>query len=225
MNNKQQTKRGFTLIEMLVVIAIVAALATMIVGVASRIESREKEKRCKNILALLTTALAQFHEYDFVYKDPDYSAFNFPLDCNGFDEVQIAETLEGALGADDVQITGAHDPNYSSNEVMYLLLSMVPASRATLEKIDKKLVTSLGLDGQPMKITIGTGDDGKEYPLLRVIDPWDTALRYDYYAEQPPPPSLDDVEDMEESKRTFPLVISAGPDKKFGTDDDITSRD
>ena len=207
MNNKQQTKRGFTLIEMLVVIAIVAALATMIVGVASRIESREKEKRCKNILALLTTALAQFHEYDFVYKDPDYSAFNFPLDCNGFDEVQIAETLEGALGADDVQISGIHDPNDSSNEVMYLLLSMVPASRATLNKIDKKLVTS---DGATITI------DGREYPLLRVVDPWDTALRYDYY----------DDKDHPEDKRTFPLVISAGPDRDFDTvDDNITSRD
>ena len=216
MNNKQQTKRGFTIIEMLVVIAIVAALATMIVGVASRIESREKEKLGKNTLALLTTALAQFHEYDFVYKDPDYSAFNFPLDCNGFDEVQIAETLEDALGtgAGSIVITGAHDPNDSSNEVMYLLLSMVPASRKTLEKIDKKLVTSLGLDGQPMKITIGTSDDGKEYPLLRVIDPWGTTLRYDYYDDEAYP----------KDKRTFPLVISAGPDKKFGTDDDITSR-
>ncbi len=203
-------KTGFTLIEMLVVIAIVAALATMIVGVASRIESREKEKRCKNILALLTTALAQFHEYDFVYKDPDYTAFNFPLDCNDFDAGQIKDTLEAALGADDVQISGAHDPDYSSNEVMYLLLSMVPASRATLNKIDRKLVAS-----SDATITI----DERAYPLLRVIDPWDTTLRYDYYDE-----SKTGVE-RDKSKRTFPLVISAGPDREFGTDDDITSRD
>ncbi len=206
MNNKQQTKRGFTLVEMLVVIAIVAALATMIVGVAARIESREKEKRCKNTLALLTTALAQFHDYGFSYEGP-YSAFGFPLDCNDFGEVKIAETLEVALGtAAPVEITFivAHDPNYSSNEVMYLLLSMVPASRATLDKIDKKLITS---DGATITI------DGRVYPLLRVIDPWGEALRYDYYDE-----------DYPGDKRTFPLVTSAGPDKKFGTDDDITSR-
>ena len=214
MNNKQQTKRGFTLVEMLVVIAIVAALATMIVGVASRIESREKEKLGKNTLALLTTALAQFHDYDFVYKDPDYSAFNFPLDCSGFIADEVEETLKDALGteAGSIVITGAHDPNYSSNEVMYLLLSMVPASRATLNKIDKKLVTS-----SEATITV----DGREYPLLRVVDPWGETLRYDYYDEQEP-----DVDKRNKSKRTFPLIISAGPDRDFDTvDDNITSRD
>ena len=203
-----RVKSGFTLIEMLVVIAIVAVLATMIVGVASRIESREKEKRCRSTLALLSTALAQFHEYDFVYKDPDYSAFDFPLDCNGFNVGQIAETLEVALGADDVQISGTHDPNDSSNEVMYLLLSMVPTSRKTLNKIDKKLIAS-----SEATITV----DGRKYPLLRVVDPWDTALRYDYYDEDDPTPDPDEA-------RTFPVITSAGTDKKFGTDDDITSR-
>jgi len=207
MNNKQQTKGGFTLVEMLVVIAIVAALATLIVGVAARIETREKEKRCKNTLALLTTALAQFHEYGFIYKDSDYIAFKFPLDCNDFGAGQIIDTLEAALGtgAGSIVITGAHDPDYSSNEVMYLLLSMVPASRQTLDKIDKKLIA-------PSDVTITI--NGKGYPLLRVIDPWGKALRYDYY----------DDKDHPEDKRTFPLVISAGPDKEFGTDDDITSR-
>jgi len=208
MNNKQQTKRGFTLVEMLVVIAIVSLLATLVIGVASRIESREKEKLGKNTLALLTTALAQFHDYGFSYKHSDYTAFGFPLDCNGFIAGEVEATLEVALGltAGDVIIDGAHDVNDSSNEVMYLLLSMVPASRATLNKIDKKLIAS-----SEATITI----DERAYPLLRVIDPGGEALRYDYYDEDVPNP---------DEARTFPLVISAGPDKKFGTDDDITSR-
>ncbi len=213
-----RAKSGFTLIEMLVVIAIVAALATMIVGVAARIETREKEKHCRSTLALLSTALAQFHDYDFSYKHSDYSAFGFPLDCNDFGAGQIAATLKDALGTaatPEITPVGAHDPNYSSNEVMYLLLSMVPASRATLNKIDKKLIAS-----SEATITI----DERAYPLLRVVDPWGTALAYDYYDELPPPLGVMDVKNMVKSKRTFPLVISAGTDKKFGTDDDITSR-
>jgi len=207
---------------MLVVIAIVAALATMVIGVAARIESREKEKRCKNTLALLTTALAQFHEYGFIYKDSDYIAFKFPLDCNDFLVADIENTLKNALGAGSVQISGAHDPDYSSNEVMYLLLSMVPASRQTLDKIDKKLITSGGAT-----ITI----EGKEYPLLRVLDPWSETLRYDYYedwgdyhADHPSKTWEDYINYIKDNRRTFPVIISAGPDKKFGTGDDITSR-
>ena len=211
-------KTGFTLVEMVVVIAIVAVLATMVVGIAAHIDSKKDQKRARRTIVLLSTALGQFHDYDFNYKDSDYTAFGFPLDCNGFDEIQIAGALEAALGVGDVAISGAHDPNYSSNEVMYLLLSMVPASRKTLDKIDRKLITNLGFDRQPMEITIGSGEDAKRHSLLRVIDPWGTTLWYDYYNEQ------GSLTEQIKSKRSFPLVTSAGPDKKFGTDDDITNR-
>lgn len=210
-------KTGFTLVEMVVVIAIVAVLATMVVGIAAHIDSKKDQKRARRTIVLLSTALGQFHDYGFDYKDSDYTAFGFPLDCNDFLADDIKKTLEAALGVGSVVISGAHDPNYSSNEVMYLLLSMVPASRATLEKIDKKLITNLGFDRQPMEITIGSGEDAKRHPLLRVIDPWDTVLRYDYYDEDAPTPDPDEA-------RTFPVITSAGPDKKFGTDDDITNR-
>jgi prepilin-type N-terminal cleavage/methylation domain-containing protein len=210
MNNRQKTKRCFTLVEMLVVIAIVAILASLVIGIASRIEAREKEKHCRSTLALLTTALAQFHEYGFNYKHSDYTACTFPLDCNDFLTDDIKSTLGDALGvgAGNVSIP---DPNasYSGNEVMYLLLSMVPASRATLGKIDKKLMVS-----RDATITI----DGKVYPLLRIIDTWGTELRYDCYDE-----SKTGVE-RDKSKRNFPVITSAGPDRKFDTTDDITSR-
>jgi prepilin-type N-terminal cleavage/methylation domain-containing protein len=235
MNNRQKTKCCFTLVEMLVVVAIVAILTTMVIGIASRIENREKEKHCRSSLALLTTALAQFHEYGFNYKNPNYSAFNFPLDCNDFPTADVEGRLKVALGAWRVQIyagTGAHDPNYSGDEVMYLLLSMVPASRQTLGKIDGKLVTNL-LDGQPMKITIfgSEADSGKVYPLFRVVDPWGTALRYDcyqdwddYHIDHPGSTWGAYIAYIKDNRRHFPLVTSAGPDKKFDTDDDIRSR-
>lgn len=207
MNNRQRTKRCFTLVEMVVVIAIVAVLATMVVGIAAHIDSKKDQKRARRTIVLLSTALAQFHDYDFGYRDL-YSAFGFPLDCNDFSPGELESALKDALGYGDVQIIGAVDANDSGNEVMYLLLSMVPASRKTLDKIDRKLIAP-----SDAAITIGE----REYPLLIVLDPWGVALRYDYYEESIPPPDSDEA-------RTFPLVISAGPDKKFGTDDDITNR-
>jgi len=201
-------KTGFTLVEMVVVIAIVAVLATMVVGIAAHIDSKKDQKRARRTIVLLSTALGQFHDYGFDYRDSDYTAFGFPLDCNDFSPGKLESALKDALNA-NVSIIGAVDANDSGNEVMYLLLSMVPASRETLEKIDKKLIVSSGAT-----ITIGE----REYPLLRVIDPWDMALAYDYYDEQGNPT------EQIKSKRSFPLIISAGPDKKFGTGDDITNR-
>lgn len=217
MNNRQKTKRCFTLVEMLVVIAIVAILASLVIGITSRIENREKEKRCRSTLALLTTALAQFHEYGFVYNGSNYAAFTFPLDCNGFSATDIQSTLVDALGG-TVVVSDANT-NYSGNEVMYLLLSMVPTSRETLGKIDKSLIAS-----RNATITISTTISTRVYPMLRVIDPWGTTLQYDYYDEQLPPITSIKLTNMQNSKRTFPLITSAGPDGKFGTSDDITSR-
>ena len=211
-------KTGFTLVEMVVVIAIVAVLATMVVGIAAHIDSKKDQKRARRTIVLLSTALGQFHDYGFDYKHPDYSAFGFPLDCNDFSPGELESALKDALGYGDVQIIGAVDANDSGNEVMYLLLSMVPASRKTLDKIDRKLITNLGFDRQPMEITMGSGEDAKRHPLLRVTDPWGTTLRYDYYDEKTGPPP------DPKTKKTFPVIISAGPDRLFGTDDDITNR-
>ena len=52
---------------------------------------------------------------------------------------------------------------------------------------------------------IVNNDDSDNY--LEIIDPWGTAFRYTY-----------------EPDDNFPVIISAGPDKKLGTKDDITSR-
>jgi len=90
----------------------------------------------------------------------------------------------------------------------------VPESRKTLDKIDSELIISDGI------IEV----DEKRYPLLRIIDPWGETLRYDYYDEEPPPLSEAEIDTMIEDARNFPVIISAGRDGVFGTDDDIESR-
>jgi len=198
-------KTGFTLVEMLIVVAVIAILISMVIGIASRIENQAKQQLTEGTIAVLNGALEQFSDYGFRYNDANYSDFHFPLDCNGFSDIELETELGGIISG------GAHDANYSGSEALYFFLSRVPESRETLDKIDKSLITSKDKNKQDMIITI----DDVNYPLMRIIDPWGTTLRYDYYDEITLDPN---------SKRNFPVIISAGPDGVFGTDDDITNR-
>ena len=210
-------KTGLTLVEMLIAVAIIAILATMVIGIAARINSQGKEQLTENTFALLDAALGQFQDYGYNYRHSDYDGFEFPLDCNDFDEGELETTLENALGLNvgSVRISrGDHDPNYSGSEALYFFLSRVPESRKTLDKIDSSLITDEDFEGRHLEISV----DGKVYPLLRIIDPWGRTLRYDYYNEK------GSLADKKESKRTFPVITSTGPDRTFGTGDDISSR-
>jgi type II secretory pathway pseudopilin PulG len=209
---------------MLIVVGIIALLTAMIVGVARRIDNQSKERLAENTIAIINTALGQFKDYKYDYNDINYRGFVFPLDCNGFDVTlnQPQNVLSAALGA-AVAMTPEPNTTFTGCEVMYFLLSRIPECRSTLDKIDKSLITSKGTNGQPISITIG-GVGGNSYPLMRVIDPWKTTLRYDYYDERPLPLTKTQFNNMLESRRTFPVVISAGPDRIFGTSDDVKNR-
>ena len=229
-------KYGVTLVETLIVVAIIALLTSMVIGIAGRISNQGKEQLTRNTFALLNAALEQFRDYEYQYKDnpvytPEerkfYLGLDFPLDCNDYPfsnppNFDLTTTLMNALGAANVLITsGTHDPAYSGSEVLYFFLNRVPESRKTLDKIDSSLITNRDSNKQDMSITITFFDgSSKGYPLLRIIDPWGETLRYDYYDEWEP-----NLVRRDDGKRTFPVITSAGPDKVFGTPDDITSRD
>jgi len=227
MKNCKQ-KFGVTLVEILVVVVVIAILAGMVIGLARRIDNQGKEQLVKSTFEILNCALEQFADYGYRYKNNTDSAYvyapsegefyiglDFPLDCNDYPTAQLETTLaKTLLGSGNVAIgpVGVHDPNFSGSEAMYLFLSKLPESRETLERIDRSLITNKDSYGNEMKIDVG----GNVYPLLRVIDPWGKTLRYDYYDEFTLGP---------DSKKTFPVITSAGPDRAFDTADDISSRD
>jgi len=224
-----KSKIGVTLVEMLIVVAVITLLVSMVVGIAARLDDQGKERLTENTFALVNAALGQFQDYGYGYKDysvyPDnqrefYRGLDFPMDCNDLTGAELESELGKALDkVGEISITGGiHDPNYSGSEAVYFFLSQVPTSRQTLDKIDSSLITNENSDRQELEIKIG----GRKYPLQRVIDPWGETLRYDYY---------DNVNEKaltwrrrEKSKKNFPLITSAGPDRIFGTDDDMTNR-
>jgi hypothetical protein len=69
-------------------------------------------------------------------------------------------------------------------------------------------MTNKDAAGKAVVARIPAGDDNNKKDLVRFIDPWGTSLWYLY------DPAAD----------TFPKVLSAGPDKTFGTPDDIENK-
>jgi len=126
-------KHGLSLVETLIVLAVIALLATMVISVARRIDNQSKEKGVESTFVMLEGALEEYKEF---YGD-------FP----------------GSLSE----------------------LYTVPDCRKILE-------------------TIG-------YSQGAISDPWGRPLRYRYAPGD-----------------NFPELISAGPDIRYGTADDITNR-
>jgi prepilin-type N-terminal cleavage/methylation domain-containing protein len=66
-----------TLIEMLIVVAIIALLATMILTIVVRIDSQSKEKNLHGIFTLLDSALHEYHTYTGKFPDqPEKNSAN-----------------------------------------------------------------------------------------------------------------------------------------------------
>jgi prepilin-type N-terminal cleavage/methylation domain-containing protein len=223
-------KSGFTLIEMVLVVSIIAILVLMVVGVAKRMDDQGKERLCKNTIALVGNALEQFRDFGYEYKD-GYTGLGlvFPLDCNDFSTDDLRTTLGDALYPSSVTvllpITSGYDPNFSGSAALYFILSQVPDCRTTLDKIDKSLLTTTGTNGIPIYVElIVSGVVTTTYPFTRIIDPWGTTLRYDYYPDAADFTGPGQYIDYRNSaKKTFPMITSAGPDKKFDTSDDISN--
>jgi prepilin-type N-terminal cleavage/methylation domain-containing protein len=223
---------GLTLLEMLVVVSIIAALMAMIIVVTHRVEGQSQENMLAGTFAILESALGQFYDYEFQYSPadqrPEYAELRFPLDCSDYGLVALQTTLANVLGAQTVLITNHNEATemnsarkleylqYSGCEVMYFFLSQVPEARAALNGISPGLVTNKNMYGNDIQIAI---NGRPPEPLLRIVDPWGTTLRYDYYDER-----SQSVAVWARTKRSYPLLTSAGPDKQFGTADDISSK-
>ena len=222
-------KTAFTLIEMLIVVAVIAVLITITVSVATRLDTQSKHTLLKGTMDIIDAALAQFRDFGYRYNsDPTwgdderefYLSLKYPVDCNDLLPADFTAELQKTLGATSVTITsGIHDRQYTGCEVMCFFLNKIPESKKTLNNIDRSLITSEDINGHKLIMTITIGTDSTDYSLTRIMDPWGQTLRYDYYDEV-----ITDFGNRKKTKRNFPILTSAGPDRIFGTADDIKSR-
>lgn len=191
-------KRAFTLIEILVTIAIIAILAVVSATLYPTVQEKFATHSTEQTIKLLVAGLEQY--YDFWGE--------FPLIKDGVNDEVVIDDYYGqnytkqifedlcVPDASTVSLTGTIDDITALNQAAYFLLNKTPTVKSIIAKIDTSMVTAKDNDSVDMILNV----DGREYPLFRVNDDWETALRYTY----------------DKDNDSFPLIESAGPDRKFG---------
>ena len=156
---RYKNNSGVTLVEILVVVAIIAILATIVIGIAAGINNQSKERSLEFIFSLLESALQEYYEVKGTFPEQQERIFV------------------------NAQI---------HSQYLYDALEQIPESREILGRITKSMI----------KNEYGAIDTPPE-----IYDPWETVIDYIYVPGD-----------------NFPELISAGPDKIFGTADDISNK-
>jgi len=198
--------KGFTIVELLTVLAILVILAGALLKVAKYVRDRASEGLTESTITVIVTALEQYHD--------DNGKFPFEADVN-FDTVDLQASIETDLGlaVDDVTITATNDDEYASIEAMYYFLSRSYNSSQILSAISGKFIMSNDSNGDGLTVAWDVPGSSsvppiKTLPLIRIVDTWGNAFRYAYADGE-----------------SFPVILSAGQDGNFSTAGDNISSD
>jgi len=220
--NWKTRKKGFTLVEVLVVMGIAAIILAVMLKVAGNVFTNAKVKNTKSTIKVLVNALEQFKEQrqadlgnQFQFPNPN------PYDINhaSYAFLRIPEALNVYYNttAFGYSMEGDHfKPNWkdagkltydqqqeifyarATTEVVVVILNNTPGCKEILNRMPGTALVNADLDS--------ILDNGNQISLLEVVDAWETPLRYQYV------------------QNNFPTITSAGPDGVFDNADDIDSR-
>jgi len=198
--------KGFSTVEVLTVIAILAILASILLGVGKRLQAQAEEKLARSMIDILVSALEQYYDYHGV----------FPFDAGlVYSEADFEDDVVDTAAGDTVVLTNGTppdpvidpDPGFWSSSALYYFLSRTPPSRQIIETLTDRLISNKDSAGEDLMIEITIGSNpAYAVDLIRFIDPWGKSIRYTY------------------SGGNFPVITCAGADGEFATSDDIDSK-
>ena len=153
-------RSGFTITEVLIVVAILALLVAVLLGVSSFINTQKNTALTENCLDILDTALAEFHDI----------TGHYPVDDWG-DKDETGSRIDGA------NLTSPSD-DPDSSELLYLQLNVLPQTRAIIAKLpDQLLVQPVDLSDNLITVELA-GQSGDTPYLRQIVDAWGNALEY-----------------------------------------------
>lgn len=148
-------RRAFTMVELLIVVAILAILVAVLLGVSSYITTQNNTALTRNCMDILDAAIGEFHAITGRYPVDDW------IDNGGYMD---------AVGS---LIDGAEAPGGppGEDELLYLQLSLLPQTREIIAKLPEQLLAQ-------SSVTVEIG--GQPTPYLRsIVDAWGTPLNDD----------------------------------------------
>jgi len=184
--SNRTTARGFTLVEILVVLAIISILITISVVVAGRVTQGGRVSATQDLIKVLDSTLTSYisereAKVPAVYRDDADNLF--PL----WDGRPV---VNGAVDRDTV-------PALPSQALYLLIASEVPAIQKTLEGIDSKYIRKetniVNIEGQTLRKRPATGEPLQNGVSFSILDAWGRPIRFvhpafdggggDYYSD------------------------------------------
>jgi len=194
--SRTRDERGFTIIELLVVMAIISILLGLVAGALHKAMEQARIAAMKTLLGGLKTGLETYKQAHGVYP-PDRRP----------DLTRSSECLVLYLSGSSIcYIDGTSPPTYPWRHGAY----SVPGRSAVREcyPFDADFLTDTDKSGAP------------GYRAPELFDPWGRRLIYNSGASGDG--EYNQLSGPRYSIHRFDL-FSAGPDKKYGTEDDIAS--
>ncbi|MCF7956042.1 MAG: type II secretion system GspH family protein [Phycisphaerae bacterium] len=155
-------KKGFSIVEILTVIAVITVLAAMVLGVGKHVKEMGNIKLTKSTIDILVTAVEQYYQ----------------------DEGRMPSN---SFGGTPVIKTGSVESSWSG-EALYYRLSQSYNSKRLINTIDDSLITSRDAAGDVLTVDVTYTDPGTgtvtfietDLVLPRFVDAWGNTLRYNY---------------------------------------------
>lgn len=203
-------KNGFSLVEILVVIAAVAVLVSMVVGVGKHVKEQGKIKLTESTIEILVTAV------ELYYQDNGEMPFETTMAVDvGFSDLDFDVWLYNQLPP--IPPPPPYAPHMMldpdplvvradwSSEALYYYLNKSQDSRRIINTITNTLISAKDDTGSRQVMAFIDGS-AAYVDMPRFVDAWGNTLRYRYTAGD-----------------SFCVISSPGKDKLYGTADDITN--
>ena len=187
-----------TLTEVLVALVVVLILISATFRLGRYVTTRSQVQLTQSMLGVIETALEQYYSDVGAFPPVVTDGLFFEDKENGFVQAVDGQGMQVDLEMFEEDWSGHND---WPSTALYYYLDRRPNSRGMVAAVSYSLLTNKDQNGNDVVIELSAN---QQRDLVRFVDPWGTSLWYRH-----------------QTGWAFPQIISAGPDRVFGTDDDI----